>query len=169
MTAAMQLRRAGCLALLLGCAIALAGPQEAAEKPSGSVSILVVDEDGRTLPFGITRFTGLQREGEMSGHFSGLFGSRIPYGMYEYSVTGLGPGVLGEEIPGRVRVQWPEQLIVLEAARLYAPGFAFDFSTPRDFVLQGRLDPMPGVTAVHGPGPDSSQFYHHEPTPGHCC
>ena len=79
----------------------------------------------------------------MSSHFSGLRGTEIPYGVYEYTLKhGLGGGREGEK-EGTISVSSREALIVVQASTELQYGMSLDRAFPDSFVIRGKLDPMP--------------------------
>jgi len=136
--------RAGRLGALASLAAVLM-PVMASARSEGTVTIRVLDENGRTIDCAIGGFLDIDSQANLKSLFDGLRGTHIPYGTYVYSLWRRPPGNAGAVIEGRVRVSMPETLsittaqrFVLTSALVAADGFA-----PGSVVVKGRLEPMP--------------------------
>jgi hypothetical protein len=115
---------------------------------TGTVTFLVIDEQGHSvLNWKVTRF---DTQGfDAISRFDGLSARAVPIGsLYHYVVVLDGPRQVS--ISGDVFINAPERLIVLKTTRSEIAGFSVDRFLPRDFVIIGKLDPVPAAPArVH--------------------
>jgi hypothetical protein len=114
-----------------------------AQDRGATVIVRVIDKDGYAVErCRVDRFVG-RSNGNMTPHFSGLRGTEIPYGLYEYTLKrGLGGGREGEQ-EGTISVASREELIVVQASTELQYGASLDGAFPDGFVIRGKLDPMP--------------------------
>jgi hypothetical protein len=110
----------------------------------GTVTLRVIDEYGHTQIYRVVSFIDIYRKRDLVQRFSGLQGTEIPYGFYDYRLRPSN-SPLGDEIPGRVTVNRPESLFVISLTEPLIHGVAVDRATPHDFVILGRLEPMPPI------------------------
>jgi len=137
----------GCCALATLIAAACFLQIAASAQSAGDVTIRVIDENGRTIDCGVATFVNVDSREDFRSHFEGLRGTHIPYGTYLYSLWRRPPSDPGAVIEGRVEVRMAETLSIVKAQRLVLSRaqFAFDGRAPRDFVIRGRLEPMPAM------------------------
>jgi hypothetical protein len=119
---------------------------------SGTVSFLVVDESGRTLPgWKVTSFKN--NNSEAGSQFSGLTGTQIPRGFYQYVLTRTVPFVRAGYTPtltGKVELLQPEKFVVRTATNDVLTGMSFDRG-PNSFVIRGKIEPMPSLAGNFDP------------------
>ncbi len=129
---------------------------------NATVTFLVVDESGKVLPnWKVSTFSS-SGEGDLSQEFEGLASTQIPFGFYDYRLTGKPPRPnYVPELIGRIQVQSPEKFVVRTATPEVIGGFTADFARPRSFVIRGRIEPMPLLT----PDPDPVRVNIHPMNP----
>ena len=152
-----------------------------AQEQTATVTIHVVDKDGFTLEgCRVDRF--IDQDGtDLVSHFRRLQGTKIPWGMYNYTLKRPLAGGREGSGGGRVGVTAGEMLIVNQAGTELTAGFSADGTFSPNFVIKGKLDPMPTVKSepvwirlspVHGSfqwdeSVDSSgEFRIHQPLQG---
>lgn len=121
----------------------------------GNVMIRVVDETGSAISSEMGKFTSLDGKVDLTSHFEGPRGTHIPYGAYKYSLWRKLPSVPVQAFERRIAVKLPETLAVVVEPRFAFPsGISADNSTPRGFVIKGKLEPMPAPSISPGAGSD---------------
>ena len=132
------------LTVLFATVITAVAQSSPVKQDLGTVTIQVIDEYGHAVPCRVVSFIDIHRKRDLVQRFSGLQGTEIPYGFYDYRLQ-RSNAAPGDEIPGRATVHWSETLVVVSVAAFYIPGWAADTAIPRGFAIRGRLEPMPPI------------------------
>ena len=113
----------------------------------GAVTIRVVDSAGMAVDCAVDSFTSLDHKLDLSSHFErGLQGSRIPYGIYIYTLSRKPPFFSAGSITHRVEIKRPETLSVIVVDRFPVDvnsRIAADSKAPHTFLISGKIDPFP--------------------------
>jgi hypothetical protein len=113
---------------------------------AGSITILVIDTHGRSLPnWKVTSFRSNQQDA--TSLFKGLSAKDVPLGFYSYSVSGPSIDRWTPTAGGRVELLRPESLAVTVVTPDVISGLSVDRSLPQNFVIKGTLDPPPAPVA----------------------
>jgi hypothetical protein len=118
-----------------------------AQEPTATVTIHVVDKDGFTVEgCRVARFASVGREGaDLTSHFRGLRGTQVPWGLYNYTLKRtLADGREGSD-GGRIGISGREMFVVVQADTSLVSGFSADGTFSPNFVIKGKLDPMPAI------------------------
>jgi hypothetical protein len=126
----------------------------------GNVTIRVVDGSGQSITCGMGKFTSLDGKIDLTSRFDDLRGIHIPYGTYKYSLWRKPPSMPGEVIERNIEVKLPETLSVVVAPLFTFPnGIVAERTTPRGFVMNGKLEPLPTSTTADTPGPNQQPIW----------
>jgi hypothetical protein len=127
------------------CALSMPVISAAAESV-GRMVFQVVDQFGKKVPYRVESCTDSGGR-DFASSFSGLEASRIPFGTYTYTLGRLDFKSDYAKIRGKVVVFHPERSLTLVADPTLIVGsegvFASDRAVPADFVIRGRVVPMP--------------------------
>jgi hypothetical protein len=138
----------GCFAALLMTLSAEAQNQDV--EPLGTVSIHVIDENGRTIEdCRVDRFVD-RHNVEVATHFRGLDGTKVPYGLYTYVIK-LNTSGREAVINGRVSVWLPDNFVVVPVTSAKLAGAAVDRAIPFGFSIRGKIESVPPSTTSSSP------------------
>jgi hypothetical protein len=122
---------------------------------TGVITVLVIDESGRSLPgWKVTSFKSGSRDA--ASMFKGLTATQVPTGIYQYVLSG--PTVSRQAasdwkptLSGQVEVLRPESFVVKTATRDLLSGYSIDRILPWNFVIRGKIEPLPKDSQNSGP------------------
>jgi len=136
--------------------VALAGNIQASAQERSStetvatVVVRVIDENGFTVPeFHVDRFAD-GHDVDLSSRFQDLRAPHVPYGSYSYKLKRT-LGARDVMLQGRTYIALPEQLIVVRLDKQTLLGMSIDRAIPREFVIRGKIQPMPAPEASSEP------------------
>jgi hypothetical protein len=112
------------------------------EEQKSSLTILVVDALGKSIPARVQTFHLKGGSGEFASHFDGLKATAIPHGEYVFTLRRDAAAESSSQIWGSVSVERPEQTVVVIAEREPSP---LSESYPPYSTTKFRLQPAPDV------------------------
>lgn len=103
-----------------------------------TVTIHVIDQDGYAVErCHVDRFEG-RSHGDMTSHFNGTRGTKIPYDIYTFTLKRVG------SVQGTAEVFSQEVLVTVPSSRRsLEAGWNADTVMPPGFVMRGKIEPMP--------------------------
>jgi hypothetical protein len=117
-----------------------------AREESGRVVFRVVDASGKSVPYRMENCTDSKGK-DCIGSFLGLEAAQLPFGRYSYTLGRSDVVTDYGKLRGEFRVYRPETWLTLEADPTLSIGpngvAASDSALPRDFVIRGKITPMP--------------------------
>ena len=118
----------------------------AAAERTGSLGFQVVDQFGKAVPYKVQSCADSKGH-DFTNRFSGLEAARLPFGRYTYTLSRRDVVSPYGRISGKTDVYRPENWVTLLADPTLeiGPGgaIAVDREIPRDFVVRGRIAPIP--------------------------
>ena len=124
----------------------------AAAERTGSLGFQVVDQLGKAVPYKMQSCADSKGR-DFTNRFSGLDAAQLPFGRYTYTLSRRDVVSTYGRISGKTDVFRPENWVTLVADPTLeiGPGgaVAVDRDVPRDFVIRGRIAPIPeGMESV---------------------
>jgi hypothetical protein len=119
-----------------------------AEEPKSSLTILVLDPFGSTIPARVETFRPKEGSAELASHFDGLRATAIPQGKYVFTLRRLEPAEPNGKIWGNVSVELPSQTVVVVAEK-NPSAIAADY--PPYSTTKFRLDSIPDASETRDP------------------
>jgi hypothetical protein len=101
----------------------------------GNVTIMVVDEQGRAIPFIVGKTVAVRGGAEISSHFDGLRGTHIPYGTYDVNLLRTPLNSQSGLIERRIEVNQPDALYIVVASRIQLPPWSIGDSHSRQIIM----------------------------------
>jgi hypothetical protein len=127
--------------VLLFAYLALAAT--ALAQTEGNVTIMVVDSQGIAIPCIVGKTIALRGGADISSHFSGLRGTHIPYGTYDFTLLRSPLGTPGVAIERRIEVKQLDGLYIVVVSRIqFASGAIGDRQLPADYEVRGQIEPF---------------------------
>lgn len=113
----------------------------------GNVTILVVDEEGRAIPFMVGKTVAVRGGVEISSHFDGLRGTHIPYGTYDVNLLRTPLNSQSGLIERRIDVKQPDAFYIVVAPRIPLPPWNIGDSELRTnyYEVRGQVQPFAGA------------------------
>ena len=134
---------------LLAFPMMLFGQLPLNDPPEPKASILVVDEQGNYLPYGVTSCVDVQSGKDFAARFRQLHAESIPYGKYRVTLDRPGDKFNSARMTRELEVNRRRVYAVWEGNGVFVPGVAVSWAPPVGYQLRirvsGSVDPGPMV------------------------